>query len=245
MDNTLFEITSNQTTRLCHAENFGCLMELLKLLHQVRRTKFEAPELDEGRWLTYFRDKEHGLRVLSLRPATALMKPLSAEKFEQKLRLFHENTGDTRHVVLDYDSDHFTFSEWKNGEQSNLSGSLDGVIKAYGVALRKKSATQFYLNQEAFEIGMAAVCIMTGNAPVSVSQQHITDFILAQQTADLWPWFVSVEEMVGNPQRLQEVERLLADMDTAQGGNDEQLFDALTEVFGANPALAQTPWQEM
>lgn len=80
---------------------------------------------------------------------------------------------------------------------------------------------------------------------MAMNQQRITDFILEHQETDIWPWFVSVEEMVGNPQRLQEVEQLLADSDAALGGDDERLFDALTVVFGANPTLTQTPWQEM
>ena len=76
-------------------------------------------------------------------------------------------------------------------------------------------------------------------------QQRITNFILEQQGVDIWPWFVSVEEMVDNPQRLKEVEQLLAKSDAAQGSDDERIFDALTKVFGENPTLSQTPWQEM
>lgn len=79
-----------------------------------------------------------------------------------------------------------------------------------------------------------------------MNQQEIINFLWRQsETADIWPWFVSVEEMVGDTQRLQEVVSLLAEKTPAQSSDDERLSDALTEVFGENPTLAQTPWQEM
>ena len=71
------------------------------------------------------------------------------------------------------------------------------------------------------------------------NQQQIAEFILAQQGADIWPWFVSYEEMFGNPQRLQEVEQILTDMDATETHQPEHVFAALTEVFGANPLFVE------
>lgn len=80
-----------------------------------------------------------------------------------------------------------------------------------------------------------------------MNRKEIIDFILQQQHSNgIWPWFVSMEEMVGNPQSLREVEQLLGDMATTQDYNPSHVSAALTEVFGANPyfleELHRTPY---
>lgn len=72
-------------------------------------------------------------------------------------------------------------------------------------------------------------------APEAAKQQEIINFILQYQASEIWPWFVSCEEMVGNPQSLQQAERQLADMDN--GSDSERMTTVLNEVFGVNPLL--------
>lgn len=158
MGNALFEITENKKENLCHAEDFGEMIELLTLLHKVEKAKEITPTLSKASWLMSHLDKEHGLRPLCLHPKLALFKPIPAYVFAERLEVFQQAPCEMRHVVLDYDSDRFSFSEWEDGGMSEISGTLSGVIHAYASSVRRLNSSQFYMHSQSFEYGMAAAC---------------------------------------------------------------------------------------
>lgn len=165
MGNTLFEIIENEKATLCHAEDFGEMIELLTLLHKVEKAKEITPKLSKSGWLLSHLDKKHGLRPLCTSPKLALFKPISTETFAECLEEFQQKPCEVRHVVLDYDSDRFSFSEWEDGGLSEISGTLSGVIHAYASSVRRLNSSQFYMNSQSFEDGMAAACDSSDNTP--------------------------------------------------------------------------------
>ena len=165
MGNTLFKITENKKEHLCYAEDFGEMIELLTLLHKVEKAKELTPTLSKASWLMSLLDKEHGLRPLCLHPKLALFKPISADVFAERLELFQQAPCEIRHVVLNYDSDRFSFSEWEDGGMSEMSGTLSGVIHAYASSVRRLNSSQFYMNSQSFKEGMAAACGRNTAAP--------------------------------------------------------------------------------
>ena len=68
-------------------------------------------------------------------------------------------------------------------------------------------------------------------------EQTLTDFILfTRDTSEIWPWFVSAEEILGSPEKLAEIRSSLA-FDPEEGFDTDALYQALDETFGISPAL--------
>lgn len=165
MGNTLFNITENKKAVFCQAEDFGEMIELLTLLHKVEKAKEVTPTLSKAGWLMSHLDKEHGLRPLCTHPKLALFKPISADIFAERYEEFQKKPCEMRHVVLDYDKDCFSFSEWEDDALSEISGTLSGVIHAYASSIRRLNSSQFYMNNSSFADGMAAACGSSDNTP--------------------------------------------------------------------------------
>ena len=156
MSDTLFTIVSKNNTQYRCTENFGELTELLHLLREVKMM-YEA-------YASFFISQADRL-LCSLRTLPTarhepqrLFKALEPEEFAKRLHRFQTNPSEDRHVVLDYDGDRFSFSEWTKAGLDTLSGPLDGVISAYAGALRKKDSGLNFLNEKAFVTAMERAC---------------------------------------------------------------------------------------
>jgi len=83
---------------------------------------------------------------------------LEPEVYSELLRQFPEQRTDDRQVILDYDSNSFSFTDWEEAGLISLCGPLDDVISAYSGALRKKNSTQTYLNKKVFIGEIERIC---------------------------------------------------------------------------------------
>lgn len=69
--------------------------------------------------------------------------------------------------------------------------------------------------------------------------QAVRDYLCFEQdTTQIWPWFLSADEMLGDENRLREIGAALRH-DPEHGYDTEEIYQALTEAFGVNPALEQ------
>lgn len=158
MSNSIIEITSNGQKSLCYAENFGSFYELMELLNEVRHAKEQTPTLDESSWLTHYFDVAHGLRLFCTRESAQLLKPLMEAEFLAEKEMLRLGNKNCRHIVIDYDADVFSHTEWSEGNLETMKGSLHGLLQAYKSAQRKKNATQTYLKNELFEADVEKLC---------------------------------------------------------------------------------------
>lgn len=68
-------------------------------------------------------------------------------------------------------------------------------------------------------------------------RQALADFIrFTRDTAEVWPWFISSEEILGSPARLEDV-RGAVPFDPIEGYDTDALYRALDNEFGINPEL--------
>ena len=65
--------------------------------------------------------------------------------------------------------------------------------------------------------------------------QDIVDYIqFEQETAEIWPWLISGDEILAHETPLREIAGRLA---AAGEWDTESIYDGLTEAFGNNPSL--------
>lgn len=160
MTHSFYSITSNEKTSYYQTEDFGSLMELLALLREVHTVKDRVPSIRTGnaeRLVLYSKN----LIPFCPGPHMRLFQPLEPEKYTELLRQFPEQDTDDRQVILDYDGNHFSFSEWGDEGPTTISGSLDGVVSAYSGALRKKNSRQTYINEKVLIAEMERICEVT------------------------------------------------------------------------------------
>ena len=67
----------------------------------------------------------------------------------------------------------------------------------------------------------------------------VRDFVCFERdTSQIWPWFISAEEILGDEGKLREIGAALRH-DPTHGYDTEEIYSALTETFGVNPVLEQ------
>lgn len=157
MSRSIHAITSNEKTSYYQTENFGSLMELLSLLREVHTAKNRVPSIrtsNAERLILYSKN------MLPICPSRhlRLFQPLEQEVYSELLQQFSEQRTDDRQIVLDYDGNHFSFTEWEDTGPITISGPLDGIISAYSDALRKKNSSQTYLNEKVFITEIERIC---------------------------------------------------------------------------------------
>ena len=73
----------------------------------------------------------------------------------------------------------------------------------------------------------------------------VRDYLCFERdTTQIWPWFLSAGEMLGDERKLREIGAALHP-DPEHGYGTEEIHQALTEAFGVNPALEQDQGQTM
>lgn len=83
------------------------------------------------------------------------------------------------------------------------------------------------------------------NIPTQSALRAVTDYLrFEQETSEIWPWFLSAEEMLGDEQKLNEVSAALHH-DPEHGYDTEEIYQALNEAFGVNPTLERGQEQTM
>ena len=91
-------------------------------------------------------------------------------------------------------------------------------------------------------LGMFQAADQGGSAAVACPEEAVRavrDYLCFERdTTQLWPWFLSAEEMLGDEQKLREIGAALHP-DPEHGYGTEEIHQALTETFGVNPALEQ------
>lgn len=69
--------------------------------------------------------------------------------------------------------------------------------------------------------------------------QDIVDYIrFEQETSEIWPWFISGDEMLAHETALREIASRLS---AAGEWDTESIYESLTEAFGSNPLLDKQP----
>ena len=169
MLHSVYAITANKKTSYYQVQNFGGLMELLSLLREVHTAKDRVPSIntsDAERLIQYSQN------MLPICPSRflRLFQPLEPEKYMELLQQFPEQYTNDSQIILDYDSDRFSFSEWSEDGPITMRGSLDGVVSAYSGALRKKGGGQTYINERVFIAEIDRICEYSQFEPLNDSK---------------------------------------------------------------------------
>ena len=175
MDYSIFELTSNGKRALCYTEKFGSFYELMKLLGEVRHAKQQTPTLDEVDWMQPYFNVEHGVRLLCTRDDMKLFQHMEPTDFYHQKEMIRQGDKNCRHVVLDYDADVFSSTEWSSDGLETMEGSLNNLLQAYSNSLRKKNATQMYLKTDLFEKSVQQICTIYPASWADENQEIITE----------------------------------------------------------------------
>lgn len=127
--------------------------------------------------------------------------------------------------------------QWIRWNQEFLPGTSPEVL-ARGEEFSKRKvgfrgALKFQADPEIIEV-----------APL-LARQEIVDYIKFEDaTCEIFPWFISAEEMLADTKKLDEVRASLCRL--PDGGYDmDDLREALDRAFGVNPVLLPDGGQEM
>lgn len=169
---SIYAITSNAQTSYYKTEKFESLMELISLLREVHTAKDRVPSTRTGnaeRLVLYSK----GLIPFSPSGHLRLFQPLEPDLYAVLLKQFSEKGTADRHVILDYDSNQLSFTEWQHAEPITMCGPLDGIISAYSGALRKKGGKQRYVNEKEFYSEIERICEIGPLKPQQDDDQHL------------------------------------------------------------------------
>jgi len=170
MSRGIYAITSNEKTSYYQTENFGNLRQLLSLLREVHTAKDRVPSIRTGnaeRLVLYSKN----MLPICPSPYLRLFQPLEPDKYSELLRRFAVQDTDDSQVILDYDSNRFSFSSWGDEGPKTITGPLDGIVSAYSGALRKKNSRQTYINEKVLAAEMERICEVTPFESVQNQEQ--------------------------------------------------------------------------
>lgn len=252
---TLFDITSDGERKLYAAEAVRSAREALDLLWEVHTVPDRIPTTkgnDMSRLTLYSRTK----LPICPTPALRLLQPVGAEDFAEMTARLSAAPSESVYAKINYDGDELTVAEWNGGRLEKTSGPLKATLSAYGDAIIRRSRTAIQLKERQFSAALDALCSRTPvESPTDLLEpepagagdavQAVRDYLCFEQdTTQIWPWFLSADEMLGDENRLREIGAALH-YDPEDGYDTEEINQALTEVFGVNPALEQNRGQTM
>jgi hypothetical protein len=141
----------------------------MHFLGEVRHAKLQSPALDEADWMKQYFDVEHGRRLFCTHDSFRLLKPIEPAEFYRKKEMLRQGDKNSRYIVLDYDADIFSSTEWSSDGLETMEGSLNDLIQAYGNSVRKKNATQAYFKTDLFKKDAQQICTV---APASWAEEN-------------------------------------------------------------------------
>lgn len=121
MSRSIYAITSNENTSYYQTENFGYLLELLSLLREVHTAKDRVPSIRSSnaeRLVLYSKN----MLPICPSPYLRLFQPMEPEIYSDLLRQFSEQDTEDRQIILDYDGNHFAYSEWNDDGPATICG---------------------------------------------------------------------------------------------------------------------------
>ena len=148
-----------------------------------------------------------------------------------RIRLEYDHRAGSLRESLDALANHFP-TAGANRIQNRLIAFLaehDGSEELYEVLHDELGLT----NREIEAIGFALTHHYEPDC--SDAYQDIVDYIqFEQETAEIWPWLISDDEILAHETTLREIAGRLA---AAGEWDTESIYDGLTEAFGNNPSL--------
>lgn len=83
------------------------------------------------------------------------------------------------------------------------------------------------------------------NAYLEEAVQAVRDYLcFIRDTTRIWPWFLSIEEILYEEGKLQEIGKALH-RDPKYGYDTEEIYQALVNAFGVNPMFEPDPSMEL
>ena len=147
-----------------------------------------------------------------------------------RIRVEYDHRADSLRESLETLADHFPTTATKI--QNRLIAFLaehDGSKELYEVLHDELGLTK----REIEAIGFALTHRYEPDC--SDAYQDIVDYIqFEQETAEIWPWLISGDEILAHETPLREIAGRLA---AAGEWDTESIYDGLTEAFGNNPSL--------
>lgn len=147
-----------------------------------------------------------------------------------QMRVEYDHRAGSLRESLETLADHFPTTATKI--QDRLIAFLaehDGSEELYEVLHDELGLT----NREIEAIGFALTHHYEPDC--SDAYQDIVDYIqFEQETAEIWPWLISDDEILAHETTLREIAGRLA---AAGEWDTESIYDGLTEAFGNNPSL--------
>ena len=150
-----------------------------------------------------------------------------------RIRVEYDQRADSLQESLDALASHFP-TTGANRIQNRLAALLaehDGGEELYEVLHDELGLT----NQEIEAMGFGLAHRYEPDC--GDAYQDIVDYIrFEQETSEIWPWFISCDEILAHEMTLREIAGQLS---AAGEWDTESIYESLTEAFGTNPLLAK------
>jgi hypothetical protein len=153
--NTIYTVTENGENRNYLAVD-GCSLESVgKLLHRMETIRANLPK---GSRLSVLEAMNKRYDFFPLKSRNALLHPLREDEAAEAVSKIEAAASKDMHVRIDFDADRLAFLYEHDGEVHELTAPAAAFTEAYTGSLRKKNASQTYVNYKYFEGQLEKIC---------------------------------------------------------------------------------------
>jgi len=152
---TIYTVTENRESRNYLADD-GCSLESVgKLLHRMEKIRANLPK---GSRLSVLEALNKRYDFIPVRSRNTLLHPLHEDEVAKAVSKIEAAASQDMHVRIDFDTDSMAFLYDHDGEAHQITAPVAAFTEAYAGSLRKKNASQTYVNYKHFESRLEEIC---------------------------------------------------------------------------------------
>jgi hypothetical protein len=152
---TIYTVTENGESRNYVADD-GCSLESVgKLLHRMEKIRANLPK---GNRLSVLEALNKRYDFIPVRGRNTLLHPLQEDEAAKAVSKIEAAASQDMYVRIDFDADSLAFLYDHDGEAHQITASAAAFTEAYTGSLRKKNASQTYVNYKHFEHRLEKIC---------------------------------------------------------------------------------------
>lgn len=152
---TLYTITENGESRNYVADDDGTLDSLGKLLHRTEKIRANLPK---GSRLSVLEAMNRQYNFVAVKGRNSLLHPVHEDEVAKTVSKIMAASGQDVHVKIDFDADRLAFLYDHDGEAHQITAPVSAFTEAYSGSIRKKNASQSYVNYNHFADQLEKIC---------------------------------------------------------------------------------------
>lgn len=152
---TIYTVTENGESRNYVVDDGRSLESVGKLLHGMEKIRASLPK---GSRLSVLEALNKSYDFIPVRGWNTLLHTLHEDEVAEAVSKIEAAASQDIYVRIDFDADSLTFLYDYDGEVHQITAPVAAFTEAYAGSLRKKNASQTYVNYKHFESRLEKIC---------------------------------------------------------------------------------------